>query len=80
MVTILPRRSRRGVFYGCSNYPKCKFTLNYAPVAKSCPKCGYPLLIAKETKKLGKFLACPQKTCDYTEPLPDEGSAATNSD
>ena len=73
--TILPRRSRRGVFYGCSNYPKCKFTLNYPPVAKSCPKCGYPLLIAKETKKLGKFLACPQKTCDYTEPLTEEGSA-----
>jgi DNA topoisomerase I len=73
--TILPRRSRRGVFYGCSNYPKCKFTLNYPPVAKSCPKCGYPLLIAKETKKLGKFLACPQKACDFTEPLTAEGSA-----
>ncbi len=74
--TLLPRRSRRGVFYGCSHYPKCKFTLNYPPVAQSCPKCGFPLLINKETKKLGKFLACPQKTCDYTEPLPDEPESA----
>ncbi|MBM4288250.1 MAG: type I DNA topoisomerase [Deltaproteobacteria bacterium] len=70
--TLLPRRSRRGVFYGCSRYPKCTYALNQPPVAKSCPQCGFPLLVAKETKKLGKILACPQKTCDYTEPRPDE--------
>ncbi|MGQ9920198.1 MAG: type I DNA topoisomerase [Desulfobacca sp.] len=74
--TIRPRRSRRGVFYGCSNYPDCKFTLNYPPVAKACPQCQYPLLISKETKKQGKFLACPQKDCDYTEPLAPEIEAA----
>ena len=73
--TIRPRRSRRGVFYGCSNYPQCKFTLNYPPVAKACPRCHYPLLILKETKKQGKFLACPQKSCDYTEPLTEEMDA-----
>ena len=70
--TILPRRSRWGTFYGCNNYPECKFALKSPPVVKSCPTCGFPLLIEKETKKLGKFLACPQKTCDYTEPLADE--------
>jgi len=70
--TIRPRRSRRGVFYGCSNYPQCTFTLNYQPVAKPCPQCQYPLLVAKETKKQGKFLACPQKSCPYTEPLVEE--------
>ena len=70
--TILPRRSRWGTFYGCNNYPECKFALKSPPVVKSCPTCGFPLLIEKETKKLGKFLACPQKTCDYTEPLAEE--------
>lgn len=74
--TIRPRRSKRGVFYGCSNYPQCSFTLNYPPVAKACPQCHYPLLIIKETKKQGKFLACPQKSCNYTEPIPAENEAA----
>ncbi len=32
---MLERRSRRGVFYGCSNYPKCKHTANELPGAKS---------------------------------------------
>jgi DNA topoisomerase-1 len=70
--TLRPRRSRRGVFYGCSNYPQCTFTLNRPPVAKPCPQCHYPLLVLKETKKQGKFLACPQKDCDYTEPYEEE--------
>ncbi len=73
--TLRPRRSRRGVFYGCSNYPKCTFTLNRPPVAKPCPHCHYPLLVLKETKKQGKFLACPQKDCDYTEPYEEEQPA-----
>ncbi len=74
--TILPRRSRRGVFYGCSNYPQCTFTLNYQPVPKPCPQCHYPLLVHKETKKQGKFLACPQKSCNYTEPIPEDAAVA----
>ena len=73
--TILPRRSRWGTFYGCNNYPQCKYALKSPPVAKSCPTCGFPLLIAKETKKLGKFLACPQKDCDYTESWPEESGS-----
>lgn len=73
--TLRPRRSRRGVFYGCSNYPQCTFTLNRPPVAKPCPQCHYPLLVLKETKKQGKFLACPQKDCDYTEPYEEDQPA-----
>ena len=30
---MVERRSRRGVFYGCSNYPKCKHTANQLPGA-----------------------------------------------
>ncbi|MBI4304726.1 MAG: type I DNA topoisomerase [Chloroflexi bacterium] len=27
-------------FYGCSNYPTCKFTTNRKPVKEPCPSCG----------------------------------------
>lgn len=38
---ILLRKSRRGEFYGCKNYPKCKFTANYQPINERCPQCNY---------------------------------------
>ncbi|AEB10459.1 type I DNA topoisomerase [Desulfobacca acetoxidans] len=66
------RKSKRGVFYGCSNYPECTYALNYPPVAKACPQCGFPVMVRKELKKQGKILACPQKSCGYTEPDLDE--------
>jgi DNA topoisomerase-1 len=71
---ILSRRSRRGTFYGCSRYPDCRFTLNYPPINKPCPQCGFSLMVAKETKKLGKILACPNKGCGHNEPAGDGGS------
>jgi len=70
---LLPRRSRRGVFYGCSRYPDCRYTLNYPPAARPCPQCGFPLMVAKESKRLGSIWACPQKECKHTEPR-DEAS------
>jgi len=39
---IVERKSRRGKFYGCSSYPKCKFISNHKPVNEpKCPECGY---------------------------------------
>ncbi|MBW1986216.1 MAG: type I DNA topoisomerase [Deltaproteobacteria bacterium] len=72
---LLKRRSKKGVFYGCSRYPKCRFALNYPPVHQSCPQCGFPLLVAKETKKAGKILACPKKGCGFTAPCDDDQEA-----
>ena len=38
---IIQKISRKGkVFYGCSNYPKCKFTSAGKPLAEKCPTCG----------------------------------------
>ena len=55
------RKARRGnVFWGCTNYPKCDFTSNYKPVAKTCPECKSPYLVEK-TLKSGIFLECPNK-------------------
>ncbi len=56
---IVERVNKRGkVFYACSNYPKCKFTLPYKPVPVECPNCGYPLLM--EVHRGKKFYyQCP---------------------
>jgi DNA topoisomerase I len=57
---LLKRRSRRGFFYGCSNYPKCDATLNQAPLEGPCPQCAFPWLMKK-----GKKILCPRDECDY---------------
>ena len=77
---IVERKSRRGkVFYGCSNYPKCKFATWNRPVAQECPACGNPYLEERYTKAKGNYLACPK--CKYqAEAKPeDKGANVTSS-
>ena len=63
---VVERKSRRGkVFYGCANYPKCDFTLWNKPVLEPCPKCGWPFLTEKITKRHGRQLICANEACDY---------------
>jgi DNA topoisomerase-1 len=65
--TIQEKKSRRGkIFYSCSRYPDCKFALWNPPIAEPCPKCGYPLLTEKTTKRRGTERICPNEGCDYT--------------
>lgn len=64
---LVERSSRKGTFYACSNYPKCKFAVWNYPVNKKCPKCGFNILVKKETKARGPYLACPNKGCRYWE-------------
>jgi len=33
-------RKRGRVFYGCSRYPDCDFTVSQKPLAEPCPECG----------------------------------------
>lgn len=63
---VVERSSKRGKFYACSNYPKCKFASTYKPTEELCPKCGESFLVKKELKK-GNFLACPK--CKYQEAI-----------
>lgn len=64
--TLLQRKSRRGkIFYSCSTYPKCKYAIWNEPVTEKCPKCGWPILTIKTTKKSGTQKICPQQECDY---------------
>ena len=38
---IVERKTKKGkIFYGCNNYPKCKYALWYKPNGDICPKCG----------------------------------------
>jgi DNA topoisomerase-1 len=66
---LAEKKARRGnFFYGCSNYPKCRFTSAYRPVAEPCPECGSPYLLEKNLKS-GSFLVCPNnKRTESDEP------------
>lgn len=65
---IVEKRSRRGkTFFGCNRYPDCTFASWDPVVNKPCPECDSRFLIEKKTKKEGRFLKCPNKTCTYKE-------------
>ncbi|HLA75907.1 MAG TPA: type I DNA topoisomerase [Gammaproteobacteria bacterium] len=67
--TLLKRKSRFGkIFYSCATYPACNYAVWNPPLAEPCPKCNWPLLTIKTTKRRGTEKACPQKECGYTEP------------
>ncbi len=53
---IVERKSRRGKFYGCSAYPKCKFISTYTPTTKKCEKCDY--IMASRTLRKKEIFEC----------------------
>ncbi len=73
---LVEKRARKGnTFYGCGNYPKCKFTSAHRPIAEKCPSCGSEYLVEKNLKA-GPVIACPNKECDYERPAPPPPQAA----
>ncbi len=68
---VAERKSKRGKeFYGCVNYPKCDFTLWNKPVEEPCPKCKWPFLTEKITKRHGRQLICANEECDFVMDAP----------
>jgi len=56
---LLEKRTRRKrVFYGCANYPDCKFSTWQRPLPDPCPNCGGLLVEAGKNKV--KCLQCQQ--------------------
>jgi DNA topoisomerase-1 len=49
---------KKRIFYGCSNYPDCRFAINTKPLPQPCPKCGGLLTIYR-----GKQIKCAK--CEY---------------
>ncbi len=71
--TILQRKSRNGkIFYSCERYPNCKYALWNEPVAEACPKCHWPILTKKITKRSGNQKICPQKECGFSENIDED--------
>ena len=70
---MVKRQSRRGrVFFSCDRYPDCKYAVWNEPIAKDCPKCAWPMLTVKKTKKRGTELVCPRTTCGFVEQVAEE--------
>jgi DNA topoisomerase-1 len=74
---LVEKRARKGnTFYGCGNYPNCKFTSAHKPLPEKCPSCGSEYLVEKNLKA-GPVIACPNKECDFERPAPPPDAAAT---
>lgn len=70
---IVQRKSRRGkIFFSCDRYPDCKYALWNEPIAQACPKCAWPILTVKKTKKRGTELVCPRPTCGFIEQVKED--------
>jgi DNA topoisomerase-1 len=60
---IILRKSRGGrTFYGCSNYPECKYVSWDKPIEKKCPACGTQLA-EKVFRNDQSVQLCPNADC-----------------
>lgn len=67
---MVKRQSRKGrIFFSCSRYPDCKYAVWNEPIDRSCPKCAWPMLTIKKTKKRGLEELCPRQTCGYIKQI-----------
>ena len=61
---MLQRKSAKGrIYYGCGNFPTCKFMTWDEPVPETCPNCGATLF-----KKRGT-LYCAKEGCGFSMPV-----------
>jgi len=76
---IAVKKSKRGkVFYGCTNYPKCDAVYWDKPIAEPCPKCNFPFVLEKTTKKDGTIRYCQNEGCDYKISVADGNSGSAD--
>jgi DNA topoisomerase-1 len=58
---IIEIKTKKGkIFYGCSNYPNCKFALWDMPTGEKCPRCDSLLVKTRQNK-----VKCSNKECNY---------------
>ncbi len=60
---IIQRKSRGGrTFYGCSNYPECKYVSWDKPIETKCPECDTQM--AEKVFRSGqRVMLCPNMSC-----------------
>lgn len=56
-------KKKNSVFYSCSRYPDCDFSMWDRPTNEKCPVCG-SMMALKESKDL---LVCTNDSCKYTK-------------
>lgn len=60
---LVARTSRYGKrFYACNQYPSCHFVVNDKPLAKTCPDCGFKILVVRRGRQI-----CPKKGCGFQQ-------------
>ncbi len=63
---IIVKKSKKGrVFYGCSNFPACRFATWSKPIDKKCNLCD-SIMVEKVTKN-GSFEICSDKNCENSK-------------
>ncbi|MCI0468959.1 MAG: type I DNA topoisomerase [Nitrospirae bacterium] len=76
---VVERKTKRGkTFWGCGNYPDCKFASWQKPVLEKCPECGANFLVEKWTKTGEVFHVCANKECKYKTRADKETTAPTS--
>ncbi|MCK3657995.1 hypothetical protein A4G18_04530 [Pasteurellaceae bacterium Pebbles2] len=61
---LVARTGRQGkTFYGCNQFPRCKFTLASQPYAVTCPHCAGTLATLKKSSKTHRTFLCANRHC-----------------
>lgn len=79
---LVLKQGRFGTFFGCSNYPKCKFTKALVVASNvPCPNCGKEL-VRKMTRRGKPFWGCSGypscKTAFWDEPTTEKCPECSN--
>ena len=70
---LVEKQSRKGkVFYGCNQYPTCKFASWEKPVSRSCSHCEAPLLYEKNSRGGATALHCKVCNAQFDEASSEE--------
>lgn len=56
-------QKRKQTFYGCNNYPGCRYAMSEQPV-EACPACGHGVLVEKKGK-----IVCNNKKCLHSKEI-----------
>lgn len=61
---LVERRSKKGrLFYGCSGFPECRFSVWDKPLPEKCPNCE--ALMVESIRRKKKSKRCSNKECDF---------------
>lgn len=65
---LVERHSKKGrLFYGCSGFPECRFSVWDKPLPEKCPRCG--ALMVETVRRKNKTKRCSSKDCGFKEPV-----------